>query len=230
VPRGMRRRSIAGAGLALASAILLGAFLLARGPADSDYFGPNEPTWVRVPTTIGDPVYVGILVLRAQPGDAIELESVHVEGRIGDPSIEPIVRILPGPSRILGAIAASDLGDTIDLSTYTTFSTLRFSEAGGPVELAVRVVGSAPLHGFDGVRLRFTINGDSAPIEDWIPLRASICTGRTFAEAVDRCGALVKPGGGRGIVRRPHDAVQPLMGAAAGSMTPARTLSKHVLQ
>lgn len=182
-----KRRSIAAAGVILVAAILAGAFLAIRGPVDSDYFGPNEPTWVRVPTTIGDPVYVGLLVLYAQSGDVVELDSVVVEGLSGDPSIEPIVRILDGPSRILGAIAASHLGDTIDLSTYAPFSPLRFSEAAGPVELAVRVAGTAPVHGFNGARLRFRINGAAAVTEDWIPLRASICTGSTFAEAVDRC-------------------------------------------
>ena len=181
------RRSIAAAGLVLVAAILAGAFLATRGSVDSDYFGPNEPTWVRVPTAFGDPVYVGILVLYAHPGDLVELDSVGVEGISGDASIEPIVRILDGPSRILGAIAASHLGDTIDLSTYAPFSPLRLSEANGPVELAVRVVGTAPVHGFEGVRLRFRINSAAAVTEDWLPMRASICTGSTFAEAVERC-------------------------------------------
>ena len=183
-PRG---RSIAAVGLLLVAAILAGAFLATRGPVESDYFGPHEPTWVRVPTTIGDPVYVGIIVLHAHPGDVVELDSVVIEGLSGDASIEPIVRILVGPSRILGGIAASHLGDTIDLSTYAPFSPLRFSEAMGSVELAVRVVGAAPVHGFNGVRLRFRINSATAVTEDWIPMRASICTGSTFAEAVERC-------------------------------------------
>jgi hypothetical protein len=178
---------IAAAGVVLAAAIVAGAFVLGRGPVDSDYFGPNEPTWVRVPTTIGDPVYVGILVLRAQPGDTIELESVQAEGLLGDTSVEPLARVLSAPTRILGAIAESDLGDTIDLSSYVPSAMLRFSEAGGPVELAVRVVGTTPVHGFNGLRIRFRINGDTALVEDWIPMRASICTGLTFAEAVERC-------------------------------------------
>jgi hypothetical protein len=183
----MRRRSIAAAGLVLAAAILGGAFLLLRGPVDSDYFGPNEPTWVRVPTTIGDPVYVGVLVLRAQAGDLVELESVLVDGLIGDTSVEPMARVLSGPTRILGGIAESDLGDAIDLSTYMPLAMLRFSASDGPVEFAVRVVGTAPVHGFNGLRLRFRINGAAAVLEDWIPMRASICTGSTFAEAVERC-------------------------------------------
>jgi hypothetical protein len=187
VSRALSRRSVAAAGLVLVAAILGCAFLLLRGPVDSDYFGPNEPTWVRVPAKVGDPVYVGVVVLHAQAGDAVELDSVVVEGRSGDASIEPIVRILHGPSRIVGAIAASDLGDAIDLSTYAPFSPLRFSETAGSVELAVRVVGSDPVHGFNGVRLRFRINGATAVIEDWIPMRASICTGLTLTEAVERC-------------------------------------------
>jgi hypothetical protein len=173
--------------MVLVAAILGGAFLATRAPVDSDYFGPNQPTWVRVPAKLGDPVYVGILVLFARPGDTVELESVAVEGVSGNPSIEPIVRTLAGPSRVLGAIAASDLGDTIDLSTYAPFSRLRFSEGDGSIELAIRVVGTAPVHGFNGVRLRFTVNGAAPVIEDWIPMRASICTGSTSAEAVQRC-------------------------------------------
>ena len=182
----MSHRSVAAAGLVLVAA-LAAAFLATRGPMDSDYFGPNEPTWVRVPARIGDPVYVGILVLHAQAGDIVELESVVIEGRSGDASIEPIVRILLGPSRILGAIAESDLRDVIDLSTYAPFAPLRISDAEAPVELAVRVLGTAPVHGFSGVRLRFRIDGDSALIEDWIPMRASVCAGSTVDEAVERC-------------------------------------------
>ena len=192
MPSAFSRRMIAAAGVVLAAAILAGAFLLGRGPVDSDYFGPNEPTWVRVPTTIGDPVYVGILVLRAQPGDTIELESVQVDGLLGDTSVEPMARVLSGPTRILGAIAESDLGDTIDLSSYMPSAMLRFSEAVGPVELAVRVVGTAPVHGFNGLRIRFRINGATAVVEDWIPMRASICTGSTRAEALERCQPLAQ--------------------------------------
>ena len=186
MPQGFSRRSIAAAGLVLAAAIIGGAFLLARGAVDSDYFGPNMPTWVFVPATLGDPVYVGVLLLRAQPGDAIELDSLGTDGLIGDTSVQPMVRILDGPSRILGAITETDLGDTIDRSSYRSLSMLRFSEADGAVELAVRVVGTTPIHGFDGLRLRFRING-TAMIEDWFPMRVSICVGSTFPEAVERC-------------------------------------------
>lgn len=187
MPLGLYGRSIAAAGLILAAAVLAGDFLLARGQADSDYFGPNMPTWVRVPATIGDPVYVRVLLLRAQPGDAIELDSLLVDGLIGDTRVEPMVRILHGETRILGGITESGLGDTIDLSHYVSMAGLRFSEADGPVEFAVRVVGTAPVHGFNGLRLRFRINDVAAVIEDWVPMRASICAGSTFAEAVERC-------------------------------------------
>jgi hypothetical protein len=187
VQRRLSRRSIAAAGFVLVAAILAGRFLLARGLEDSNYFGPNEPTWVRVPTTIGDPVYVGILLLRAHPGDAIELESLEVDGLIGDTMVEPIARVLSGPTRTLGGIAESDLGDTIDLSSYGPIRMLHFAEVDGEVELAVRVEGTAPVHGFDGVRLRFRINGASTLTEDWIPIRASICTALTRDEAVARC-------------------------------------------
>jgi hypothetical protein len=185
IPSG--RRTIAAAGVVLAAAVIAGGFLVARGPADSDYFGPNMPTWVRVPTTIGDPVYVGILVIRAAPGDLVELDSLLVEGLIGDTDVEPMMRIIPAETRILGGIAASDLGDTIDLSSYVPLPRLRFSESDGPVEFAVRVVGTEPVHGFDGLRLRFRLNGGTTLIEDWIPMRASICTALTRAEAVEIC-------------------------------------------
>jgi hypothetical protein len=184
VVRGFRRRTAA-AGLVLAAAAIAGGFVIARGPADSDYFGPNEPTWVRVPTTLGDPVYVGVLVLRAQPGDSVELDEMLVEGIQGDATVEPIVRVLRTETRILGGIAESDLGDTIDLASYSPLTALRFAEADGPVELAVRIVGTTPVHGFNGLRLRVRIDG--VPIEDWIPMRASICTGSTRPEAVERC-------------------------------------------
>ena len=87
---------------------------------------------------------------------------------------------------MLGGITESDLGNTIDLSSYGSLP-LRFSEAEGPVELAVRVVGTAPIHGFEGLRLRFRVNGSRAVLEDWFPMRASICAGSTFAEAIERC-------------------------------------------
>ena len=145
------------------------------------------PTWVRVPTTLGDPVYVGVLVLHAKPGDTIELDSLVVEGLEGDATVKPMVRILHGETRTLGGIAESDLGDTIDLSTYRPLTMLRFAEADGPVEFAVRVDGTTPVHGFNGLRLRFRIDGIGSVIEDWIPMRASVCTGTTRPEAVERC-------------------------------------------
>ena len=154
MPRPPSRRPIAAAGLVLAAAVLAGGLLLASGQADSDYFGPNMPTWVRVPTTFGDPVYVGVLVLRAQPGDAVELDSLVVDGLIGDTGVEPMVRILQEETRILGGITESGLGDTIDLSSYGSLARLRFSEGDGPVEFAVRVVGTTPIHGFNGLHLR----------------------------------------------------------------------------
>ena len=182
-----RRKAIAAAGILLVAAILAGAYLEQSSPPDSDYFGPNEPTWVRVPTTLGDPVFVGVLVLHARPGDVIELDSLIVEKLEGDAAITPIARVLKGETQILGGIAASDLGDAIDLSTYVPMAMLRFTEADGAVELAVRVSGSAPIHGFNGLRLRFTIDGARSVVEDRIPMRASICTGASRPEAVERC-------------------------------------------
>lgn len=187
MPGSRERRVIAAWGIVLTAAILLAAYLVVRGPADSDYFGPNEPTWVRVPTTVGDPVYVGILLLRAHAGDIIELQSIAFAGLLGDTVAEPLVRHIDEPARILGAIAESDLGDTIDLSTYGPLPGLRFSEADGPVELAVRITGTTPVHGFDGLWLRFGISGVDGTVEDWIPMRASVCTGTTRAGAIERC-------------------------------------------
>ena len=40
-----------------------------------------------------------------------------------------MVRVLQDETRILGGIAESDLGDTIDLSSYGPLARLRFSEA-----------------------------------------------------------------------------------------------------
>ena len=180
-------RKIAAAGLVLAAAIALLARPSSGGQPDSDYFGPNAPTWVRVPTTLGDPVYVGVTVLSAGPGDAIRLESLDVERREGDVTIETLVRILHGGTRTLGGIAASQLPHEFDLSTYAAVPGFRFSEADGPVELSLRIAGTTPIHGFDGLWLRFTRNGESAVVADWIPMRASVCTGSTQDQAVERC-------------------------------------------
>jgi hypothetical protein len=187
VPGPSNRQQIAAAGILLVAAVVLGSYLLTRGPSDSDYFGPNEPTWVRVPTTLGDPVYVGILILRAQPGHTVELEGLVVEGITGDAVVAPMVRHIQEPASVLGGIAESDLGGAIDLSTYGPLAGLRFSPADDPVELAVRITGTTPVHGFDGLRLRFSINDGEATVDDRIPMRASVCTGTTRAEAVESC-------------------------------------------
>jgi hypothetical protein len=188
VIRGTRRsRTIAAAALGLAAVILAAVALWPRGPTDSDYFGPNMPTWVRVPATLGDPVYVGVLVINALPGDAIQLDSLGVERIEGDASVEAMVRILGDETQTMGGIAASNLPGTFDLSTYRPLPGFRFSDLDGPVEFSLRITGTTPIHGFDGLWLRFARNGNSALSEDWIPMRASICTGATFEDAVERC-------------------------------------------
>jgi hypothetical protein len=179
--------TIAAATLALVALVLGGLALWPRARLDSDYFGPNMPTWVRVPTVRGDPVYVGVLRLSAQAGDVIELTSLDIERREGDAKVEPMLRILNGRTETLGGIAASALPDTFDLSTYLPLPGFRFADADGPVEFSLRVGGTSALQGFDGLWLGFTRNGDRAILEDWIPMRASICTGSTLEEAVERC-------------------------------------------
>ena len=179
-------RAIVAAGLGLA-ALVVGAFMVwQRGPTDSDYFGPNMPTWVRVPTVIGDPVYVGVLVFNARPGDSIELLALRLERVEGDAAVDPLLRVLHGGTETIGGIAASALPPTIDPSTYDPLPGFRFSDADGPVEFSLRIAGTSPVHGFDGMWLQFRRNG-SEVLEDWIPVRASICSGSTFDQAVERC-------------------------------------------
>jgi hypothetical protein len=143
--------------------------------------------WVRVPTPIGDPVYVGVLVLNAQPGDSIVLASQAIERREGDATVEPLLRILGDETQTLGGISASELPDSIDLTSYRPLPGFRFTDADGPVEFSVRIEGSTPIHGFDGLWLRFNRNGESNLVEDWIPIRASICSGSTRDQAAERC-------------------------------------------
>jgi hypothetical protein len=172
-------------------ALLAGALALASiagcGPSDSDYFGPNEPTWVRVPTTTGDAVYVGVLVLMAHPGDTVHLESAVVTKTEGDAAVEPIIDVLHGETRLLGGIAESGIGDSVDLGAYGPLEGAVFSDADGPVAFAVRITGTTPVHGFDGLTIRFRLDDDEEVVEDWIPMRASICTAATHAEAVAIC-------------------------------------------
>ena len=190
MPRAPRSRLIAAGGFILAAAIGLAALMLSMGPPDSNYFGPNEPTWVRVPTTLGDPVYVGVLVLHAHPGDSIVVESLTPDGLLGDATVEPIARVVEEPARLIGGMRESDLDDVLDLSAYGPVAGLRFSAAVDGVELAVRISGTTSVHGFDGVRLRFRVDAQAQPIDDWIPLRASVCSGATMAEAVEVCAPI----------------------------------------
>jgi hypothetical protein len=178
-------RARAAAGPALAAA-LLAASAFACGAADTDYFGSNEPTWVRVPATLGDPVYVGVLLLRAQPGDSIELVSLAAGGVANGTETHALVSVLGEETTWIGAMTESDLENVIDLDTYRPLAGARFSAADGPVALVIRVTGSGPMQGFDGVVLSFRRN-DGPVVEDHIPLRASICTGATFEDAVERC-------------------------------------------
>ena len=182
-----RSRTIAAAGLGLAAAVAGLITTWPEGPRDSDYFGPNEPTWVRVPTILGDPVYLGVLVLHALPGDAIVLESLGLDRVEGDASVDAMFRILGDETQTMGGIPASALPDTIDLTTYGSLSGFRFAAADGPVEFSLRISGTSPIHGFDGLWLRFARNGEATIIEDWIPMRATVCTGSTFDQAVERC-------------------------------------------
>ena len=138
VVRGLRRRWIAAAGLVARRGDPRGCIRGRPRPGDSDYFGPNMPTWVRVPTTLGDPVYVGVLVLRAQQGDAIELDSLVVEGLEGtrrSSRSRGSSTARRGP-RWHRAKRPRRHHRSIDLHAADT---LRFTAADGPVEFAVRV-------------------------------------------------------------------------------------------
>ena len=187
MPRALRRPAFAAAALGLAAATLIAVAFWPHGPTDSDYFGPNEPTWVRVPTTLGDPVYVGVLVLNARPHDSLELVSLGLERVEGDATVEPMLRILGDDPQTLGGISASALPETIDLGAYSGLAGFRFADTDGPVELSLKIAGTSPIHGFGGLWLVFRRAGATEVLEDWIPMRASICTGSTLREAVELC-------------------------------------------
>ena len=172
---------------AVAAAALAAVTLRGCASSDTDYFGPNEPTWVRVPTTTDDAVYVGVIVLNAHPGDTVRLDSIKVTRLEGDARVEPIVDVLHGETRLLGGISESAIGETADLDAYQPLSGTVFTEADGPVAFAVRVTGTTPVHGFDGLSIRFTLNDADQVVEDWIPMRASVCTATTLNESVEIC-------------------------------------------
>ena len=134
---------------------------------------------MRVPTTTGDPVYVGVLVLVARPGDTVRLESLVPAKVEGDAVIEPIVDVLDGETRLFGAIAESDVGDSADATAYEPLGGVEFADAAGPVALAVRIRGTTPVHGFDGLTLRYRLNDGGATMRSFeskpgiVPLRGS---------------------------------------------------------
>ena len=182
--RPISRRAVAG--LVLAAA-LFALPLMGCSADDSDYFGAYESSWVRIPIAAGDGAYVGITVLAAHDGDTVVLESVDFDGREGEATIEPLVAVLRGEARLIGAVAESEVGATVDLATYRAAAGVRFSEGEGPVALAARISGTSPVHGFGSVIVRFQIEGSSALRVDRIPFRATVCTAATVEAAVDVC-------------------------------------------
>jgi hypothetical protein len=170
----------------LATALFLGALTAGCQGSDSDYFGTYDSTWVAVPTVAGDPVYVGVTLLNAHPGDTVEIDSVTFGDVTGDAIAEPLAAILRGETHLLGGMRASEIGESVDLTPYASPVGLRFAAHDGPVALAARLSGTAPVLGFRYVVVRFRAN--DGPIHvDQIDFRASVCIGATFEEAVERC-------------------------------------------
>jgi hypothetical protein len=171
---------------AVFAAVLIASAVSGCAEQDSDYFGPSDPIWVRVPTTVGDPVYVGVAVLSVAAGDTVELLSVSTGGAEGGASVEGLVSVLRGETRLIGAVAASDLPAEIDLGTYQSLAGARIHARDGPVTFVVRVTGSAPLYGFTELALRFRLNGAEVAV-DRFPLRATVCAGETRRQAAQAC-------------------------------------------
>jgi hypothetical protein len=180
-----RRR--AATGPMVGAALLTSTIAMACGASDSDYFGPNEPTWVRVPVTSRDPAYVGVIVLLARSGDTVTIDSVDFGGPVGDAHIEALVSILHGRTKLIGAIAESRLGAEIELSTYVPATGFQFDEADGAVALAARITGTTSVHGFRNVTVRFHTARGSRSWVDLIPYRASVCSAETFEAALQVC-------------------------------------------
>lgn len=172
--------------LAPAAAALATAMLVGCAAPDSDYFGPDEPTWVRVPTAVDEAVYVGVTVLRAAPGDTVELLAVSVDGVVGDVRADGLVSVLAGETQLIGAAAASDLPAEIELDRYGSPAGMRIDWGTGPVGFVVRVAGRSAVYGFGEVVLRYRVNG-SDPAIDRFPLRATVCADASRDLAIARC-------------------------------------------
>ena len=133
-----------------AAAILIAVSLavVGCGPAESAYFPTSGVTRVGAPALAGEPVYFGIELLRAEPGDVVRLEGLEVDAATGGASVEGIVAFLGEKKEWIGAGTDSDLvAAGIDASTYRPLSGTEFEAADGPVALAVRMTGSASTFG-----------------------------------------------------------------------------------
>jgi hypothetical protein len=174
----------------LPAAPLLASLVIGCLSNDSDYFGPYESTWVRIPVARGEAAYVGITVMTAHEGEVIVLDSVDFEGREGDATIEPLVAAVREGTGLIGAIAASDIDASIDLDAYRPASGVRFAQGDGEVALAVRITGTSPVQGFESATIRFRTEGSSALRVDQIPLRATVCSGLTVELAIAICDSI----------------------------------------
>ena len=153
-------RRIAARPRAAAILIALSLAVVGCGPAESDYFPTSGVTRVGAPALTGEPLYFGIELLSAEPGDVVRLEGLEVDAATGGASVEGLVAFLGEEKEWIGAGTDADLvAAGIDASTYRPLSGAEFKAVDGSLALAVRITGSAPTFGFDSVRLLFRING-----------------------------------------------------------------------
>jgi hypothetical protein len=176
-------------------AVLVATIVAACGAMEASYFPTEGQTTVGIPRTEIVPAYFGIALLEAAQGDRVRLEGIEPLGVRGEPTIEGIAAVLGDERTWIGASVEHDFPAEIDLSTYRPLEGMEFDDGDGPVAFAVRVSGSAPLLGFDAIRLRFRVNGGPAQVQT-VQLRGLVCTETSLVEAGNRCRAELEVDGG----------------------------------
>ncbi len=165
------------------------------GPAESDYFPTSGVTRVGAPALAGEPVYFGIELLNAEPGDVVRLEGLEVDAATGGASVEGLVAFLGEKKEWIGSGTGADLvAAGIDASTYRPVSGTEFKAADGPLALAVRMTGSASTFGFDSVRLLFRVNGGPT-VRERFHVGAIACAAADRDKARQICDVLEQPRG-----------------------------------